>query len=412
MTAYNGFHSQYDFATTMANRLGDVTDMTKRNRVIINMMESRGNIKPPAGGAKIEWVVYMRNPKPGGYNRNGTPEYNTPDSLRTAQLGWGAYQYGLRLDRVTVQVNKGAQQFIDIVTQSVDEVEMSFTQRWPEYLWQDGDNPEGGEPEPIQGLYTWFSKFIDNTGAAYQGYQGKVRLVTGTYADLTMDLGNDSSEWAGPDGSDTVLTTDADLGVTQDQKWWPFGRGDSAYDYWHPLIVNTSTDAWGTNPAFDENYCDTQLDFGIQFSKRNSQGNNGRINTIFASTDPMLVIRRRFQDTYRTYAQILSSDPKGPAAPGGEGRAYGTEIYQYNGCYLIDEFDVPNSSDLIGLNMDTLAYHPAHPYDEARGSYMLMEPFFGEVPGGAGKLIGGFSVGQLRINSPRNAVLWTPLGHA
>jgi len=409
MTAYNGFLTQYDFATTMQNRLGEITDQTKRHRVLINMMEANGNIKPPEGGAVIEWIVYMRNPKPKGYNRNGTPEYNTPDSLRTARLGWGAYQYGLKLDRVTVQTNKGINQFINIVNQSVNEVEMSFKQRWPEYLWQDGDNPEGGEPEPIRGLYTWFSKYVANSAAAYQGYQGKVRIVSGAYAELTMDLGNDSAEWAGPDGSDTVQTTSASLGVTAGQKWWPYGRGDSAYDYWHPLIINTSTTAWGTNPQFDENYCETMLDFGIQFSKRNSQGDTGRINTIFSSTDPMLVLRRRFASTYRTYASILQTDPKGPPQSM-EGRAYGTEIYVYNGCYLIDEFDVPNSSDMIGLNMETLSYHPSHPYDESRGAYMLMEPYFGEIPGGSGKLIGGFAVGQLRINSPRNSCLWTPLG--
>lgn len=409
MTANNGFLTQYDFATTMQNRLSDITDQTKRHRVLVNMMESKGNIKPPEGGAVIEWIVYMRNPKPKGYNRNGTPEYNTPDSLRTARLGWGAYQYGQKLDRVTVQVNKGVNQFINIVNQAVTEVEMSFTQRWPEYFWQDGDNPPDGEPEPIRGFYTWFSKYIANAGNAYQGYQGKVRLVSGSYAELPMDLGTDSSDWAGNDGSDTVQTTNAATGVTAGQKWWPYGHGDSAYDYWHPLLINTSTAKWGTNAAFDETYCESMLDFGIQFSKRNSQGNSGRINVIFSSTDPMLVIRRRFQSTYRTYAQILPGDPNGTPS-NMEGRAYGTEIYVYNGCYLVDEFDVPNSQDLIGLNMDTLSYHPSHPYDEGRQSYMLMEPYFGEIQGGSGKLIGGFAVGQLRINSPRNSVLWSPFG--
>jgi len=407
MTAYNGWLNQQDFATTMQNRLGDITDLTKRNRVLINMMESKGNIKPPEGGAVIEWVVHMRNPKPKGYNRNGSPEYNQPDSKRTARLGWGAYQYGLRLDRVTVQVNKGINQFINIVNDAVNEVEMSFKQRWPEYLWQDGDNPPDGEPEPIRGFYTWLGKYSTSTAVGYQGYQGKVRLVSGTYAELTMDLGNDSAEWAGPDGSDTVQATSAALGFTAGQKWWPFGRGDSAYDYWHPLIVNTTASAWGANPAFNEVYCEDQIDFAIGFSKRN-QG-DGEINTIFSATDPMLVIRRRFSSTYRTYASILATDPNGPPTST-EGRAYGTKIYVYNGCYLIDEFDVPNSSDLICLNMDKLSYHPSHPYDESRGSYMLMEPYFGEQTGGAGKLIGGFSVGQLRIDSPRHSALLTPLG--
>lgn len=407
MTAYNGFLTQYDFASTMQNRLSDVTDQTKRHRVFLSVLESMGNIEPPEGGAVIEWVVYMRNPKPKGYNRNGTPEYNTPDSLRTARLGWGAYQYGIKLDRVTIQVNRGVNQFVNIVDQSMKEIELSFRNRWPEYLWQDGDNAE--EPEPIRGLYTVFNKYVASAAVGYQGYQGRCRIASGSYAELTMDLGNDSADWAGPDNSDTVQTTDTSIGVTAGQKWWPFGHGDSAYDYWHPLIVNTTANAWGTNAAFDENNCESQLDYGIEFSRRNNGGDKSSISHIFAATDPNLVLRRRFSSSYRTYAQFIS-DPNGPAQ-NLKGQAYGTKIFVFNGVYIVDEFDVPNSSDLVGLNMERIKYHPAHPYDDNRGSFMLMEPYFDEIPGGSGKLIGGFSVGQLRF-SPRDMVLWKALGNS
>lgn len=409
MAAPNGFPSNYVFSTTFQNRLAAITDTTIRNRVLLMMLQARNRIMPADGGAVLEWEVYMRNPKPTGFNSDVTPEYNMPDSLRNPRLGWAAYHHGLRLDRITIQTNKGKQAFINVVTKCVKEVEQSFSQRWPEYFYQDGDNPPGSEPRPLQGFYTWFNKYVSNTAAAYQGYQGKVRICSGSYATLTMDLGTDSSDWKGPDNYDTVQTTTASLGVTAGQKWWPFGQGDSAYDYWHPLIVNTTATAWGTNPAFDEVYCTKQLDFGIIYSRRVAKGDKGPINLILCSQDPMLTIRSKFEATYRTMAEILPTDPKGQAS-GMQGRAYATPIYQYSGVYLIDDYDMPNSTDLIGLNLDTVAYRPVSSYNAPSGSFPLMEPYDGEIPGGGGRLIGGFSLGQLQIDSPRNSVLWKPLG--
>lgn len=412
MAAPNSFPSTYVFATTFQNRLAQITNQTIRNRVLLMMLKSRNRILPPDGGAVCEWDVYMNNPKPRGYSSEVTPEYNTPDSLRVARLGWGAYHHGLRLDRITIQVNKGKQAFINVISKSIKEVEESFSQRWPEYFYQDGDNPPGGEPRPIQGFYTWFNKYIANTAASYQGYQGKVRLVSGSYAGLTMDLGTESSEWAGPDGYDSVQTTASSPGVTANQKWWPFGQGNSAYDYFHPLIVKTASTSWGTNPGFDQIYCTKMLDFGIMYSRRTSKGDKGPINLIISATDPMLIIREKFESTYRTLPEVMPTDPMGgtnDGGRGGQGRAYGQPIYQYNGCYMIDDFDMPNSTDLIGLNLDTISYRPVHSYNQVTNSFPLMEPYDGEIPGGGGRLIGGFSLGQLQIDSPRNSVLWTPL---
>lgn len=402
-----GFTSQYMFASTFQNRISEIANNTIRNRVLLMMLQSRGRILPPDGGEPLEWIVHMRNPKPRGYNPDGAPDYSAPDSKRTARLNYAMYHHGVRLNRKDLAVNKGKQQFINIFQDAIREVEDSFGQRWPEYLYQDGDNPAGAEPLPLMGFYTIYNKYVANTAAAYQGYQGKVRIVSGSYAGLTMDLGTESSEWQGPDGYDTVQSTDATLGVTANQKWWPFGQGDSAYDYWHPLIVKTASTSWGSNPAFNEVYCEEMLDFGLQYSNRVAKGDKGAISIILSATDPMLTIRKRFASTYRTMAEILPTDPM-TGRPGGEGAAYGRPVYLYNGRYLVDDFDMPNNTDLIGLKLETIAYHPVHAYDQTTGATPIMEPFDGDIPGGAGKLIGGFSLGQLRL-SPRDLVFWTPL---
>lgn len=415
MTAPNGWPNQYIYATTFQNRLAQITNTTIRNRVFLSMLQMRNRIMGADGGAFLEWEVLMANPKPRGFGGEILPEYNAPDEYRTARLGWAAYHHGLKLDRLTVQMNKGKQAFINVVSRCVKSVEDSFKDRWPEYFYQNGDSPPGNEPRPMQGFYTIFDKYVASTSATYQGYQGKVRLVSGSYATLTMDLGTDSSDWAGPDGYDTVQTTTASLGVTAGQKWWPEGRGDPGYDYWHPLIVNTTASAWGASPAFDTIYCEKQLDFAYQYSARVSQGGNGPINFILCGTTPMLIIRERFQSTYRTLAELVPTDPRnGPAAgangmmPSMPGRGYGSPIYNYSGLYLCTDFDMPNTTDLIGVNLENVSYHPLHSYNQASGSFPLMEPHVSETDGGSHRLIGAFSAGQIRFD-PRNMVCMKPL---
>jgi len=287
------------------------------------------------------------------------------------------------------------------------EVESSFKNRWPEYLYQDGGNPPLGEPYPVHGFYTWF-KPIASTAAANQGYQGKVRLVSGSYAGLTMDLGTEGSDYSGPDGFSTVQTTNAGTGVTAGQSWWPAGRGDPAFDYWHPLVVNSTANAWGPSPGFNEVYVSDMLDFAISYSRRVASGDAGEVNLVLCATDPYLTIKKHFATTYRTMAQYLN-DPMGQTT---QGRAYSEPVYNFGGCALVRDYDIPNTTDLIGINMDTIQYKTVHPINTYSGTLPIMEPWNGMVPGGNGELLGGWTLGQMYVYTPRNTFLITPLGDA
>lgn len=403
------FFSQYNYATEFQHRdMLKIVDATTKERVLLLMMERMGRITGPAGGDFCEWPVWMRNPKPRGFSPSATPEYNSPDPFRVAALNWGSYQHGLILDRITLQVNKGKEQLINKYEHAKLEVESSFKNRWPEYLYQDGSNPPGGEPYPIHGFYTWLGQSIASTAAANQGYQGKCRLVSGSFAGLVMDLGTEGTDYTGSDGFTTVQTTNAGTGVTAGQKWWPAGKGDPAYDYWHPLIVNSTANGWGTNPGFNERYASDILDWAIGYSRRVASGDAGEVNLVLCATDPMLTIQKHYHSTYRTMAQYLN-DPMGQPT---QGRAYQTAIYNHAGCALVKDYDIPNTTDLIGINMDTIQYKTVHPINQYSGTLPIMEPWNGQVPGGNGELLGGWTLGQMYPNSPRNTFLITPLGDA
>lgn len=406
------FRGPYDNATNFQLRFQNVSDATVRSRILLSIMMAYGRIKTAEGGSYMEWVVHMRAPRPTGLGRNGIPEYGQANSKQTAKLPWASYHYGLTLLRQDLQLNKGKQKFIDIMNDAVKEVETSF-KRFPEYMYQDGDNPITNDPQPLAGFYTWLGKYAVSTAAANQGYQNKVRLCTGTYAGLTMDLGTYGSEWK---GSNNLSYVDAaafasDPTLVVDNKWWPFGQGDAAYDFWHPLVIKCRSSAWGSNPGFTEEHCDKIIEFGVRFSHRTGQGNNGGINCIIASTSPMLTITNRFASAQRTMTIAVPNAPSpgspGPGAYSGDGIRVSRPVYEVSGCTIFDDYDMPNQTDMIGFNFENVSYQPAPPYEQQPSSAVpLMEPHMSPIPGGGGQLIGGFNLGQMQTDLPRNWVLW------
>lgn len=412
MTA--AFRSQMDYAVNFQNRLSDIGDATMRQRVLFMMMLAKGRILKPEGGEFLEWDVHMRQPNVRPWNGVGAPSYSEPDSLRTPRLDWASYHYGLSLTRHQLQRNKGKTAFVNLMQRTIEDIEETFTNRWPELFFQDADNPNTeGDELPMAGMYTWLGKYSTSNAASAQGYQGKVRLVSGTYASYDMDLGLESADWKGDDGSSVVLTSDTAANVVAGESWWPEGRGDAAYDWFHPLVVNSSTARWGDNPGFNATWCTRILDFALMYSRRVGGVNTNKVDLILCGTSSLLVIQERFENSQYTLAQIIPNDPLGGNGKGvwsGQGVAYGQPIYQYQGTYMTDAYDIPYRTDLIGINLNRFAYKPVTAYSQTSSRVPIMEPYESEFPGGGGRMWGGFTYGQCFTQTPRASFLIKELG--
>ncbi len=393
-------HQQY--ATTHQRRLDEISDTTIRGRILLALAEAAGCFEKYAGGgAFCEFPILISNPAPEEYSDYVPPNYSQPDMFRTGRLPWGAYHHGKHLGRLTLNMNQGVEQAIDLFEASMREVDKAFTQRWPEKWYQNGDS---FGPNALHGFYTLGAKYINATAAASQGFEGKVRLLSGSYAGLAMDLGQVSAVWAGDDGYPTVQS-----GTWAGYNWWPMGTGEPGYDYCHPVIVNTTAGAaagapvsWGPNAAFDEVYAEQMLDFGIMASRRLNGGPKKHMDLILCGMKPMSIIRNRMSATYRTLTVMNSSNVQS------QGLETGFPVHMHNGSVLAEDFDMPNTTDLIGLRLEQIRYHPVAAYDTK--ATQIMSPWSGPAPGGTGELIGGFSHGQLVIMDPRSLVFWRPLG--
>lgn len=401
------------YTSTWQARLDNVSDLTIRKRPLLSLMSGRGRITGPNGGIFVEWPLFVQAKRPHGFDRNTPPTYVAPDNLRMPRLDWAAYQYGENLHVLDLEQNMGKEQFINILDNAYNSVEKAFSQEWPDLFFQDGTLAQ--ESLPMYGLKSalrYYSATTATAGAPRQGYQGKVRLPNGTYAGYDTTLGANGGNWSGDNGG--VSYVDSTISGSPTFLWWPEGNGDGKYDMWSPLVVNTTSQAWGTSPtaAFNTTYCEDQIDFGINYTTRLNLNSNVRapIDLVLWNTQHELIWRKRFSSTSRIIqdAVIIPADGS-TGMSSATGWETGRKFIYHNGCYLITDFGIGDSNLAIGLNLDAVEYRTVHSRT-GTGKVRFMTPYEAEIPGGAGMMIGGRSHGQFIINSPRKLVFWYPLG--
>jgi hypothetical protein len=406
------------YTSTWQARLDQITDLTVRKRHLLLFMSNAGRITGPSGGRFVEWPLFAQVNRPRGFGRNTPPNFQAPDNLRMPQLAWSAYHYGEELHVLDVEQNMGKEQFIDIVVNATNSVERSFSEEWGYYLFQDGST--ASEEMPMFGLKSAFKYYNVATATAAaprQGYEGKVRLPSGTYAGYNTALGTLGGSWSGEDGASTYTSTVG--GGTATFAWWPEGRGDAKYDAWSPLHINTSAQSWAGNSnaadtsiAFNSTYASQMLNFGIDYNARlTSPGIKGQMDLILMAVKNRLVIQNYYEATQRTMTEMVPM-PSGESVPSAQGSALSVAkpVMFHNGVALSTDYDIDDPDLMIGLPINAVEYRTVHSAGPT-GKMRLMTTYRGEIPGGSGQMIGGRSHGQFIINSPKKLVFWYPHGN-
>lgn len=406
------------YTSTWQARLDQITDLTIRKRHLLQMMQNAGRITGPSGGRFVEWPLFAQANRPRGYGRSTPPNFQQPDNLRMPQLPWAAYHYGEELHVLDIEQNMGAEQFIDIVVNANNSVEKAFTQEWGFYLFQDGSS--ASEEMPMYGLKSAFKYYNVATATAAaprQGYDGKVRLPSGTYAGYNTALATLGGSWSGQNGGSTYTSTAG--GGTATFLWWPEGRGDAKYDAWSPLMVNTSSQGWNgsnvadTSVAFNTTFASQMLNFGIDYNSRLSvAGIKGQLDLILMATKNRLILQNYYEATQRTMTEVVMQPSDAGSIPSSSGMLdVAKPVGIHNGVFISTDYDIDDPDLMIGINMMGVEYRTVHSNSPTSGRTRIMVPYKGEIPGGAGQMIGGRSHGQFIINSPKKLTFWYPFGN-
>lgn len=228
------------------------TDAVERNSVVLAMLKDKNRLTTGAknSGETVVWNVLYKLPSTTVYEDMAVRQFPRPNLLKQASLPWGSYDTSTAISKHDLLKNRGAEKMTDLLQTMIDASMESMVQTFCRDLYVDGTGTR-----KVHGFGSWFG-----TGATLSN---GVFNPSDTYAGLSTALGN--------------------YGGTATSATWPNGNTTTPeYDFWSPLIVSSTSTAFGTDATWAANAVNI-LRKAKTWSDRNSRM-DGRATTFI--TDP------------------------------------------------------------------------------------------------------------------------------
>jgi len=208
---------------TAKTYLKGASDLTIRNRLLLALIQKQGNIEYNATGFDNTWNLEYAQPVVRQYGDQEDLEFSEHDAYKQATLDWRGYSATDRLTKKQNLMNKGSSQIVDLYGTKTKLLTKSLRQKFNGELYIDGNAANNGNR--IHGLESFLANsttvaadLIAKPGDTYAGLSTAVAAFGGTWT---------SARSISPNAS---IATD-----------WPYGTGDSEYDFFSPKLVNWSS---------------------------------------------------------------------------------------------------------------------------------------------------------------------------
>ena len=356
-------------ATTLVNHLREEEIASLRKYMVFAAIESRGNIRMNMSGRGFDWEVSYRLHQPQGNNGETPRSFSRQNLWKKAELDYRGYQATDLILRKELLENRGTNALVNVAGKMSSRLLTSIEQYLSQEVYNDG-NAAGMELR-YHGLESFF------------GNNGTLHVTAGTQR---------SANAADPFGfpSDTYAGLSTELGYyggSQLTGVWPAGKADSEYDFYSPLIVNTTSSYFG-NTTWAAN-CVKALREGLHFAKRN--------DTKEDAIDLVVMDRKMYIDF------LNAQDSKEQIIVSGENslKSFGFSTVQFDGVELGTEYAVPANTayglavgNIELLNMEGQMFNSEGPfYDETTQAYRYCVS----------------TLGNMKFKSPRSFIKWTAL---
>jgi hypothetical protein len=357
--------------TTIVNYLREEELNTFRKFKVFAALEGSGNVIMNQGGLGLNWQVRYRN-QPVTGNNGETPRVFARQNLWVdANLPYRGYQVTDSIYKREMLENRGQQALINVAGKMASRLQESMEQHLAKEVWIDG-NLAGNELR-FHGL------------DSFTAIDGTVSIVDGTKRAANAD---DPFGWP----ADVYAGINTGLGAvagSQLQGSWPNGVADPEYDFYSPIVVNTTSkyfkgkDSTGADSFTWKDQCVQAVREGIQQAKRNDTK---------ASQIDMVILDRKM---YIDYMNKLDSKER-ILANNNEGlRSYGfKDVFQQDGVDISTEYAVPSGCG-YGLSIANMELRCME------GSLMTAEgPFYNEDTQAYRYVVSVLA--NLKFVSPRN----------
>jgi len=364
-------------ATTIVNHLREEEIASFRKFKVFAALEAAGNVRMNMSGRGFDWEVRYRNHTPTGNNGETPRTFARQNLWKRAELEYRGAQATDAIYKKEMLENRSAQALVNVAgkmaSRLLESMEQYLGVEWTKDGYAAGNELNFHGIESFMGLAGGATPQTLNvsTGVARTGNAADPFGAPGdTYAGLSTALGA--------------------YGGSQITGVWPNGRADAEYDFYSPVIINTTStyfggSTWAANAR-------KAIREGLQQARRN--------DTKEDQIDMVLLDRRLYID----FLNSLDGQERTVVTPGRPNglRSMGfTDAIEFDGVEVSSDVSVPANTG-YGLaigNMELLSME---------GQLLNSEgPFYDEITQQYRYVVS--MLGNLKFKSPRNFFKLVPI---
>lgn len=311
-------------ATTIEKFNKGFEEAIKRRRILLDRADKMGNVKKNVSGLDYTWQVKMAQAQM--QINNGTQIVNFAPFNRyiRATLPYVGYIMADSITKREKLQNRGPQAMIDYLSQILKDLYDDVHDRFSEVLYVDVN--ASGNAGNVQGFGTWIGT-VSNVLNVSNTVDITSKTTTTSHAAVAADIvGVPAATYAG------ISTAPGAVGGTWNGQWPIYGKGDSLYDFYSPLLVNyTSSSFPGAGVTWSDN-CVEASRFGLTFLNRN-RASEGTVDLELLTTNMFRLFKSKLDPKERV---ILS--------PSDQDREYGIsrQSIQFEGAEVTHEAGIPS----------------------------------------------------------------------
>lgn len=368
-TGYQGY-TNTDFAraaaTTLAENIRELEDATTRNFPALAQLEATGRISYNHGGRGFDWPVQYRKHNVEGNTGETQRNFVRRNLYKTAALEYRGYQAVDSMYHKELKENSGPEGVIKVYNSFVERITTSIRQALGKECYTDG-SASGNEKfwHGLESMFATNGTVNISTGAQRAANTADiVGYPNDTYATLSTVLGNYGGEW-------------------ESGSIWPDGDGDTEYDFWSPLVVNTSYTGFANLTE--------ALRYAIITVQRN------------ATLDEQMSTGVLSRSLYRTALNLLDDKEEIQIQPGGD---YSLRALGFKNTFSLDGMEFTFDSALAG----SIGYGYSYSNCELRAmDEQLLRPEGPEYDINTQAYNAVVStLSNFKYKSPRNFIKWAP----
>lgn len=362
--------------TTIVNYLREEELTTFRKFKVFAALEASGNVVMNQAGLGLNWQVRYRN-QPVTGNNGETPRVFARQNLWVdANLPYRGYQVTDSIYKREMLENRGQQALIDVAGKMASRLQESMEQHLSKEVWVDGN--ESGNELRFHGIESMMAT------------DGTVKIDDGTKraANAADMFGWPADNYAG------INTGLGAVAGSQLEGVWPNGVADPEYDFYSPIVVNYTSEAFkaatGKTTSTWADNCVVATREGIHQAKRN--------DTRESQIDMVILDRRLYID----YMNTLDSKERAIVTRTNGLKSYGfNDVFEQDGVEISTEYAVPDNTG-YGLSIANMELRCME------GSLMTAEgPFYNEDTQAYRYVVSVLA--NLKFKSPRNFFKLAPL---